>query len=504
MTHLLSLLLAAPVLGAFVVCVAAGKGDGTAKRIAILASVGATTVALTLWFAYIPRGVEWQFTERIELIPSIGVSYAVGIDGLSLCFLLLTTAVSVLWLWSIEMPRRGRAGYVAALVLEAGLLGTYVSLDLLLKILFWSMAFVAGAALVAITDGSRRLAVGLAAAAVLSAALMVAGVQALDAHYHSLSSIHTLDIRAYHQLSVPAPLQTRVFLTFLPSLVFPFVVFVVLARTAIRGVAWVMLPGVLLLNLGVYGLLRDSLPILPEASRRLVPALLWIAIVAGGASAMASVLLRERRQSIANVSVAYAALAALGALTLTPDGLTGTIVQHVALTLSIAAIVLVEGRLGFVLLIGALSLAGLPWLAGFVGLRRTVEGVWSFNRVAAVILIATTLVSAVSLWRLYRQRSRRIPDAAPLPVKPLELSLAVIPAALSLWIGIYPPPLLSRIETAVARVVMRVSPQYAAEVADCLSQSAAPPPPIPGLPSGMVMMAPCADGEKLPPAVPVK
>jgi NADH-quinone oxidoreductase subunit M len=265
-----------------------------------------------------------------------------------------------------------------------------------------------------------------------------------------------------------------------------------------------MVPGALLLNVGVYELLRVSLPILPDASRRFVPAALWIAIAVLVASAIASVLRPDWKRAMVSASVGYAALAALGALTLTPAGLTGAIVQHVALTLSVGAIVLVEQRFRLLVLIGALSLAGVPLLAGFVGLRRTVEGVWSINRVGGIVLVAAALVIAIGLRRLYLQRSARIPDEAASPVAPREIALAAVPAVLSLWIGIYPPPLLNRIETAVARVVMRVSPQYAAEVADCLSQPPAAAPAIPGLPSVMIV-APCADGAKAPPpSVPVK
>jgi NADH-quinone oxidoreductase subunit M len=513
--RLLSLLLIAPVLGALAVS-AVRKSERAARYLAIAAAAGAAIVSIALWFRYVSRGPEWQFTERIELLPSIGVSYALGIDGLSLSFVVLTTIVALLSVWCIEPPYRTRGAYVAMLVLDAGLLGAYVSLDLLLQILFWGAAFGAGAALARVTGASRRLGFGLAAAAVSSAVPFIAGVLTLDAHYHSLASIHSLDVRAYQQLSLPPPLQTRLFLAFLPALVLPLAAFLALARTATRGPAWLMLPGVLLLNMSLYGLLRVSLPILPDASRRLVPAMLWVAIVVLLASAIAAVLRRDWRRSIASACVAYAALAALGALTLTPDGLAGAIVQHVALTLSIAAIVLVEGRLRrlatrseapvllLVLLIGTLSLAGVPPLAGFVGLRRTVEGVWSINRAAGVVLVAATVVSAISLWRLYLQRSGR-ESTETTSLRPWDGSLVAVPAMLSLWIGTYPAPLLNRIETAVARVVMRVSPQYAAEVADCLSQPGAPPPAIPGLPSGMVMVAPCADGAKPPaPVAPVR
>ena len=516
MARLLTFLLAAPVLGALVAYVVARTSERAARYLTSGAAASAATVAIALWFRYVPRGPEWQFTERMDLFPPIGVNYALGIDGLALSFIVLSALVAMLCVWSIGPPHR--AAYGAMLVLEAGLLGTFVSLDLLLHVLFWTLAFGGAAALLASVGVSRRLAAGLAVAVVLSAVLMLAGVLALDSHYRALSSIHNLDMRAYQQLALPAPLQTRVFLAFLPAIAMAPVMFFVLARTASGGRAFLLLPGVLVLNAGIYQLLRISLPILPDASRRFVPAMLWIAVVVFVLSAVTSVLRREWKPSIASVSLAYAALAALGALTLTLDGLTGAIVQHVALTLAIGAIVLAEGSRQFasgsrarmllvVVLVGMLSLAGVPLLGGFVGLRRTVEGVWSINRAAAVVLAVGIVVAAIGLLRLYLQRSTRVeqaPDSTQMTVRPMQVMLPAVPALLLLWIGLYPPPLLNTIETAVARVVMRVSPQYAAEVADCLSQPATPAPAIPGLPA-VVAVAPCADGAKSPPpSLPVK
>jgi NADH-quinone oxidoreductase subunit M len=510
---LLSLTLFAPALGAVALGVAAASGERTVRAVAVAAATAALIVALPLWFLYIPRGPEWQFVERIDLLPAIGASYTLGIDGVSLTMVLLTTVGSLIAVGSIS----SRGASIAVLVLESALLGAFMSLDLLFQLLCSGVAVAATISLLADSGSPRRIVVGTAIAALVSGALMLAGLLILEAQYQSLSAVHSFDMRPYHQLTIPAPVQTRVFVLFLPGLALAPLMFFVLARTATDGRTWLMLPGLLSLNLGVYGLLRVILPILPDASRKFVPLILGVSILVACGGAVASVLRRDRRYSIASVSIAYAVLPALGALSLTPAGLTGSLVQHVALTLSLGAIVLVEGRFRpaggpdgrapgmsmpvlVLFLAGMFSLAGAPLFAGFVGLRRTVQGVWPVSRVAAVVAIVLALTSAVSLWRLYRQRTGHIhggADVRPLPTPGLlETTLPAALVLLSLWIGVHPAPLLSRLETSVARVVMRVSPQYASEVADCLTQPAAPPPAnpaLPGLPAGMVMAAPCVD-----------
>jgi NADH-quinone oxidoreductase subunit M len=386
------------------------------------------------------------------------------------------------------------------------------------------MLAMAGAVLLlAVSGATRRTVIGVAIAGLIAGALMLAGVLALERHDHSLSAVHSFDMRPYHQLTLPAPLQNRVFLAFVPGLAMAPLLFALFARTAIAAHPWLMLPGVLALNVGVFGLFRVSLPMVPGASRTFLPLMLGVSILVAWSGAIASLLRTDWKRSIAGASIAYAALATFGTFALTPDGLTGSVVQHVSLALSLGAIFIIEGRLRqsaggsdgrvpvmiLVLIAACLSIAGMPLLAGFVGLRRSVEGVWPISRVAALAVVAAALVAAAGMGRLYARRTRRIQgsaDGGPFPeVRFVEIALPAALASLSIWIGLYPAPLLGRLETSVARVVLRVSPQYAAQVADCLTQPAAPPPAaIPGLPAGMVMAAPCADGSNSPPPAAVK
>ena len=520
MRGVLSCVLFAPAVGALALAVAGRR----AEKLATIAAAAALAAALPLWFLFVPRGPEWQFVEGVALAPAIGASYSLGIDGLSLVFVVLTAVAALIAASSMGSDRRTRYGS-GLLLLETGVLGVFLSLDFLLFMASWSLAMAAAVSLLALSAAGRRITIALTVTTVVSGGLMLAGMLALHGHYHALSSIYSFDLRPYRQLTLPAALQLRVFLAFMPALVMAPLVCVLLARAAIATRPWMMVPALLVLNTGVYGVFRISLPMLPDASRTVLPPMLAVAILVAAAGAAIPLVQRDWRRSLTGATVAYVALATAGVFALTPDGLTGSIVQHVALALSLGALLLVEGRLrqfaggpdgrapgaavpvlALLLLAAMLSLAGVPLLAGFVGLRRTVEGVWPVSRIAAAATVLLALTSAVAMWRAYKQRTGRIhgsADASSLPaVSVLEIALPAAFVGLSLWIGVQPAPLLERIETSVARVVMRVSPQHAAEVADCLTQTAAAPPPstIPGLPVGMVLAAPCAEGSTTSPA----
>jgi NADH-quinone oxidoreductase subunit M len=207
----------------------------------------------------------------------------------------------------------------------------------------------------------------------------------------------------------------------------------------------------------------------------------------------------------------------LGALALTPEGLTGSMVHQVTQGISVAALFLLggaiydraspwpaAGRAGsrplatVLFVVAALAFACLPFSSGFVGARLIVRGVWPVGMVAGAVAVGGLLLSAgCLLWlvaRTLRGTTGQLVPALAGVVRARDLAVALPIVAVAIWIGLHPAPLLWRLETAVARVVMRVSPQYAPQVADCLSAPPTPTVPDPsGLPAGMVLAAPCAD-----------
>jgi NADH-quinone oxidoreductase subunit M len=152
--------------------------------------------------------------------------------------------------------------------------------------------------------------------------------------------------------------------------------------------------------------------------------------------------------------------------------------------------------IGAVWLLMTLSLVGAPKLNGFVGTSLIVKGIWSVSQVWSVVAATGMVLSGVALLWLFSRTmlgELRSPTVGALKDLRFREAVVFVPLVLfAVWVGLRPAPLLARVETSVARVVLRVSPQFASEVADCLAQPV--PPPADGLLPGMVLAAPCADG----------
>jgi NADH-quinone oxidoreductase subunit M len=429
----LSIVLWIPALAAVTLLRVDRRRERAISRIASVAASLAFLVSLPLWFLYQPREAEWQFVERIEWLPAIGSSYSLGVDGLSLTFVLLSTlAGCAAIVASPSVRQRARDRFVAILLLQFGVLGILMSLDFLLFFLFWLLTILAAAVLASVSGSSRRTAMVFGAGGIVLSGLLLAAILGLYFQYHALASLYTFDVRPFRHVSIPPVQQTWIFLAFLGTFagtatLFAYHLWMNPSRGGVSASASILIAAALL-NVGVYGILRISLPTVPEASRLFSPTLVVLGIVAiataviliGGAMrpALAG---SEWTRLIAWATFGNVGLALLAVFALTPASLNASILQQVGLGLVTSALLL--------------------------GLHP----------------------------------------------KPLMMLLAAIVA----WIGLYSAPLLWRTETSVARVVMRASPQYAAQVADCLTQSA-PTTVDPGLPAGVAIAAPCNDGSSAP------
>jgi NADH-quinone oxidoreductase subunit M len=524
--HLLSIVALVPVVGALAL-VPVGRAHARVLRmIACAATAIACAASAPLWFRFAPRGEQWQFAERLALMPSIGASYAVGIDGLSLLLVLLTTSLCVIAVvasWA-TVTERLKEYYIAVLLLEAGMLGVYMALDLLLFCLSWTIAAAAMCFLIGIgaAGGRMRAVARIGLIAVGPGLVILAGILAMHVWGQALTGTRTFDLRVFQQLALPAAVQRWVFLAFLAGfgagLVGLFRWWLGVAANG-RAVAVPILLAAVFLQTGTYGFFRLSLPLLPDASRAFAPAIVALSAIGIVYGAVAAFRQANWTRVLAYASLSHLCLVVLGAFALTPAGLTGSAVHQINHGAAIAALFLVAGLLAergqvaalaeygglfnamplvaAVWMFMTLSLVGVPKLAGFVGTRLIVEGIWPVSRVWSVVAVSGMVLSGVALfWLFSRTMLGELRSPAGVVLEDLRLREAVVFVPLVLfavWVGLSPAPLLATVETSVARVVVRVSPQYTPQVADCLQQST-PPPADPGLPAGIVLMAPCADG----------
>ncbi len=382
--------------------------------------------------------------------------------------------------------------------------------------------------LIGTAGGRIRAGVRIGVIAIVPGLAILLGVLALHIEGHALTGTRTFDLRMFQQLALPSAVQRWVFLAFFvgfgAGLVGVFRWWLAVAANG-RAVAVPILLAAVFLKMGTFGFLRLSLPLLPDASRVFAPSIVALSAIGIVYGAVAAFRQTNWTRVLAYASLSHICLVALGAFALTPDGLTGSAVHQINHGVSIAALLLVAGLVAergqvaalaeyggllnamplvaAVWMLMTLSLVGIPKLNGFVGTRLIVEGIWPVSRVWSVVAVGGLVLSGVALfWLFSRTMLGELKSPTGGGLKDLRLREAVVFAPLVLfavWVGLSPAPLLARVETSVARVVMRVSPQFAPEVADCLSQPT-PPSPDSGLPAGMVLVAPCADGTGSPTA----
>ena len=573
--HLLSVVLFTPLVGALVLW---GSGfAGGRNRRPFVHIVGCLTAAVTvlasvpLWMRFEVRGAQWQFTEHLSLLPSLGLNYAVGVDGLAVVLVLLTTVVSAaaaLASWTVsseavdDLPRgqegiRESAGfdmtaptghaltrevqgpaaapagvtahYMALLVLETAMLGVYISLDLVGFVICWFVAAVAicylcGSVATSSERLRRRRFVDIA---VIPSLVLMAAMVTLHLQGRRLIGIPTFDLRNFQQVTPSIDVQYWLFGMFLVAFagtlagVFRWWLSVAASRS---GLPVSLVLAAVFLKMGTYGFVRLTLPLLPDATRTFAPMLVAVAALGILFGAVAALAQPNWTRVLAYATLSHICLVLLGTFALTPDGVTGGIVHQVNHGVSIAALLFLAGVVaargggtsladyGGLLttmpvvaalwLLSTLSLVAVPKLSGFVGTRLIIEGSWSAHPVWSIVAMAGLGVSAVALlWLFARTMLGELRSPAGNALRDLRLqeAIVIVPmAAFVIWVGYKPATILAIVETSVARVVLRVSPQFAPEVAGCLS--APPPPEQTGLPAGMVMAAPCVEGSSTTPS----
>src|SRR5688572_22586238 len=217
-SHLLSVILFTPLVGAILLLFVNKRHEDAIRWIANGFGALGFVVSVPLWFRYEPTGEAWQLVERAEWIPSIGATYFLGIDGFSALLILLTTLMGLLAILSAwtAITERVKEFYIFMLVLQTGMIGAFVSLDFLLFFLFWEVMLVPMYFLIGIWGGGRRLysAIKFFLYTLVGSVVMLLGILALYFYNQSVTGVPSFDITQFQQLSVPFDTQKWVFLAF--------------------------------------------------------------------------------------------------------------------------------------------------------------------------------------------------------------------------------------------------------------------------------------------------
>jgi NADH-quinone oxidoreductase subunit M len=539
--YLLSIILFTPLLGALVLLFVHKRQVNAIRWVANVFATLGFLVSLPLWFWYEPQGAQWQFVERAEWIPSIGAAYFLGVDGFSALLILLATlmgAIAVLSSWT-AITERVKEYYIFLLILQTGMIGAFVALDFLLFFLFWEVMLVPMYFLIGIWGGGRRLysAIKFFLYTLVGSVVMLLGILALYFHYAAIpGNAYSFDITAFQQMSIPAGTQWWIFLAFFFGFavkvpMFPFHTWLPDAHTDAPTAGSVILAAVLL-KMGTYGFIRFSLPILPDATRDFVPWMVGLSIIGIIYGALVALAQSDWKRLVAYSSVSHMGLIMLGMFALTPVGIMGSIVQQLNHGISTGALFLIVGIVyerrhtreiseygglskvmpvfAAVFLVMTMSSIGLPTLNGFIGEILILQGVYVVSMWwAAAAATGIVLGAAYMLWLYQRTMFGKIDNPANEGLKDLnmrELATFVPLIALAVWIGLYPSPILRRLEAPVAYVAAKVNPRYAPALAQmvpgCLDGAEPRVVVSADGPPGIPVIAPCDTAEGAAPVAP--
>ena len=496
---ILTSLIALPIAGAILLLFVRDDEHNEAliRKIALVVSVLVFAETLLLWSRFDPASADFQFIERHAWIPDFGISYFVGVDGISLLLLVLTgflTPLALLGSWE-SIHKNTRAFCMFVLVVESAMMGVFVSLDLFLFYVFWDAMLIPMYFLIGIWGYDRRIyaAIKFMLYTMAGSVLMLLAILGL-AYLHSTNTAtggYSFDLLQLYAMPIPARLQFWFFLAFALAFaikvpLFPFHTWLPDAHVEAPTAGSVILAGVLL-KMGTYGLVRFAFPLFPLAAAFLAPVLATLAVVGIVYGALVAMVQPDLKKLVAYSSVSHLGFVVLGIAAMNTQGVQGAVYQMLSHGVSTGGLFLIAGMLSdrrhtrliaeygglkkvmphlvAAFLIVTLASIGLPGLNGFVGEFLILLGAFRWNPRMAVFAATGVVLSATyMLWMFQRvnygqtnENNARLVD-----LTPREWAVIVPIVAISMLMGVLPNLFLRPIEPSVQRIVNQV--QQAAPV----------------------------------------
>lgn len=500
---ILTILTFLPLAGALVIAfLVNGKNARLIKGLATAFATADFVVSLVLWRRFdVTRAGEMQFTKSADWIDALGVKYSLGIDGLSLLLILLTTFIGIFAMVCsfTAITERLKEYYILLLLLQTAMIGVFVSLDLFLFYVFWEVMLVPMYFLIGIWGGGNKLysAIKFFLYTLFGSMFLLLGILALFFfntkglpmfEIEGLGNAASLSILHFQSIahSIPPMMQLWVFAAVAIGFaikvpMFPVHTWLADAHTDAPTAGSVVLAGVLL-KMGTYGFLRIAMPITPQGFLFWQDLLVTLSIIAIIYGALVSLVQRDMKRLVAFSSVSHMGFVMLGCFVLTMTGLKGGMLQMLNHGISTGALFMLVGiiyerrhtrlireygGLSQVMPVFAAFFAvilfssmGLPGLNGFVGEFMILIGTFAVNPWWAVFAsLGVILAAAYLLWLYQRvffgpltnEKNKNLKD-----LSPREVFLFVPFIILCLWIGLYPQPFLNYLDAPAQKIIEQI------------------------------------------------
>ncbi|UCC40419.1 MAG: NADH-quinone oxidoreductase subunit M, partial [Candidatus Aminicenantes bacterium] len=450
--------------------------------------------SLYLYFNFNSQTPDPQFVEKEAWI-GYGINYHIGIDGISLFMVLLTTflmPIAILSSWTY-IQKRVKEYMIFMLILETGIIGVFVSLNLFLFYVFWEAMLIPMYFLIGIWGGKRRIyaTVKFVLFTMLGSLLMLVAIFFLYSTYYKATGIYSFNLFDFYGLVLNPNIQIWLFLAFALAFaikvpMFPFHTWLPDAHVEAPTAGSVILAAVLL-KMGTYGFLRFALPLFPNAVTKFLPLLIVLSLIGIIYGGLMALIQKDAKSLVAYSSVSHMGLIMLAVFSLNMEAVEGALYQMLNHGLSTGALFLIVGILyershtrmikdyggvskqmpvfSAFFLICLLSSVGLPGLNGFIGEVLCIFGVFKANKLAAIIAVFTVILAAAYLlWLFQRVMQGPITNEKILSFKDInkrEIAYLVPIVIMMFWMGIYPKPFLRKMDASVTQLLNRVNQREA-------------------------------------------
>ena len=494
---ILSVMTFLPLAGALFTLVIRGSEEAmarNAKNMALFTSATVFAFAIYLFMHFDPGNAGFQFVEKGHWLSPMGISFHMGIDGISLFFVLLSaflTPVCIVASWD-SVKTRVKEYMVAFLLLEALMIGTFSALDSILFYVFFEAVLIPMFLIIGIWGGARRVYASYKffLYTLLGSVLMLLALLYLNAQ------VGTSDMTVLMENPVAKGAQMWLWLAVFASFavkmpMWPVHTWLPDAHVEAPTAGSVILAGVLL-KMGGYGFLRFSMPMFPEATQYFMPLVFGMSVVAIIYTSLVALVQEDMKKLIAYSSVAHMGFVTLGLFSMTQQGVDGAIFQMISHGVISGALFLCVGvvydrlhtreiaryggivknmpRYAVLFMIFMLGSVGLPGTSGFVGEFLALLGAFKVNTIVAALAATGVILGAAYMLLLYRKvvfGPAENEDALAMPdVSLREVSLLVPLAFLTIYLGVFPGVVMDRVSPSVEKLLTQYHEYIGTDHAD--------------------------------------
>lgn len=447
-------------------------------------------ISIWLWISYDMNDAGMQFREMVPLIPDFGIYYNLGVDGVSIFIIIMTTLMTLLGIISLSVKNMKNM-IISLLFLEMTMVGVFMALDAIVFYLFWELSLVPMLYIIGAWGGPKRIyaAVKFFIYTFVGSLIMLVGILSIAYFYYDATllkfgeGVWTFDILKWHYLIVDVDYQIWLFLAFFIGFavkvpMFPFHTWLPYAHGEAPTIGSVILAAVLL-KMGVYGFIRFSLPIFPDASAIMIPLIMILSLIMIVYTALIAYAQKDMKQVIAYSSVSHMGIIVLGIFSLNVEGISGSIFLMLSHGIVSGALFLLVGVIYerrhtklmsefggiasvmpiYATIFGIMLMAsvGLPLTSGFIGEFLVLLGFFKVSIIGTLIAGTSIIIGSVYMLTLFKKtffgpitntHNQNLKD---LDGKELTSLLPLV--LIVIWLGVYPKPILEPINNTVKDIV---------------------------------------------------